>query len=473
MDMEEETVNCTFVGEEGIMCNGTLYVLPEEKLNYHNEWFWIYLGIYVALVLLAGLVSGLTMGLLSLDMMTLKILKEGGSPKEKKYAARILPVVQRHHLLLVTLLLANAAAVEAMPIFLDRISDPITAICVSVSAVLLFGEVFPQALCTRFGLAIGATLAPFVYLLMGLLFVVAWPLSKLLDCLLGKEHDTFYRRAQLKVLVDLHGPVESAIVSDDATQSDPDHLTVDEVLIIKGALDMKDKVVEDAMLPIKDVYMLELDSKLDQETMDSVLAAAHSRIPVYCESRHNVIGLILVKMLIKLSPKDATPISQLIRDPNCFRKVPSVPHDMALFDLLNLFQTGKSHLCLVTRSTSPEEVDGLNVNSDSQDIDTDTQEVVGIITLEDVIEELIQEEIIDETDVFVDVQKRIRVARARAARRVSCPPELGESSRYPRQDSYQINKGETGARARRKSDEPLLDITTDASAPLLSNEVVA
>lgn len=87
-----------------------------------------------------GLVSGLTMGLLSLDMMTLKILKEGGSPKEKKYAARILPVVQRHHLLLVTLLLANAAAVEAMPIFLDRISDPITAICVSVTAVLLFGE---------------------------------------------------------------------------------------------------------------------------------------------------------------------------------------------------------------------------------------------------------------------------------------------------------------------------------------------
>lgn len=53
---------------------------------------------------------------------------------------------------------------------------------------------------------------------------------------------------------------------------------------------------------------------------------------------------------------------------------------------------------------------------------------MGIITLEDVIEELIQEEIIDETDVFVDVQKRIRVARAKAARRVSCPPELGESN---------------------------------------------
>ena len=84
--------------------------------------------------------SGLTMGLLSLDLMTLEILRDGGTPKQKKHACRILPIVKRHHLLLVTLLLGNAAAVEAMPIFLDRISDPVIAIVVSVSAVLFFGE---------------------------------------------------------------------------------------------------------------------------------------------------------------------------------------------------------------------------------------------------------------------------------------------------------------------------------------------
>lgn len=80
------------------------------------------------------------MGLLSLDMMTLKVLKDGGTSLEKKHASKILPIVSRHHLLLVTLLLGNAAAVEAMPIFLDRISDPVTAIVVSVTAVLIFGE---------------------------------------------------------------------------------------------------------------------------------------------------------------------------------------------------------------------------------------------------------------------------------------------------------------------------------------------
>jgi ankyrin repeat/SOCS box protein 13/metal transporter CNNM len=53
---------------------------------------------------------------------------------------KILPIVERHHLLLVTLLLANAAAVESMPIFLDQVSSPVVAILVSVTAVLIFGE---------------------------------------------------------------------------------------------------------------------------------------------------------------------------------------------------------------------------------------------------------------------------------------------------------------------------------------------
>lgn len=100
------------------------------------------------------------MGLLSLDILSLKVLQGGGTPRQKKYATRILPIVEKHHLLLVTLLLANAAAVEAMPIFLDRISSPIIAIVVSVSAVLMFGEIIPQALCTRYGLAIGYYLSP-------------------------------------------------------------------------------------------------------------------------------------------------------------------------------------------------------------------------------------------------------------------------------------------------------------------------
>lgn len=66
---------------------------------------------------------------------------------------------------------------------------------------------------------------------MATFFIIAWPLSKLLDCLLGTEHGTFYRRAQLKVLVDLHA---STPHSENGSDHKPEEsLTVDEVLIIK------------------------------------------------------------------------------------------------------------------------------------------------------------------------------------------------------------------------------------------------
>nr|XP_022294632.1 DUF21 domain-containing protein At4g33700-like isoform X1 [Crassostrea virginica] len=403
-------ITCQLFADK-IICNGSVFVEEEKKLTYEDEWFWIYLGIYVGLVLLAGLMSGLTMGLLSLDLMTLQIMRDGGTPKQQRQANKILPIVKRHHLLLVTLLLANAAAVEAMPIFLDRISSPVIAIVVSVTAVLLFGEVVPQAICTRFGLAIGATLAPVVYILMGLLFVIAWPLSKLLDCVLGEDHGTFFRRAQLKVLVDLHGPNSQANLNNHNPDEDDDEpLTVDEVLIIKGALDMKNKTVKDAMLPLCDVFMIDVNSVMDKATMCKILSQAHSRVPVYEHHAGNVQGLLLVKNYIMLNPEDRTPVRDLLNEHT--RNLLYVLDDMPLFDLLNVFQTGKSHLAFVRKHAEVKETEeGYEVECPPE-----SQEIIGIITLEDVIEELIQEEIIDETDVFVDIHQRIQVARAKKAR---------------------------------------------------------
>lgn len=89
---------------------------------------------------LIGMMSGLTIGLLSLDITSLEVLSRSGHPSEKKYANRIGRVVKHHHWLLVTLLLSNAAAVETMPIFLNQIANEIVAIIISITLVLMFGE---------------------------------------------------------------------------------------------------------------------------------------------------------------------------------------------------------------------------------------------------------------------------------------------------------------------------------------------
>ena len=66
----------------------------------------------------------------------------GGEPSTQKYATRIMGLVKRRHWVLVTLLLANSAAMEALPLFLDRLVHPAIAVVISVTVVLMFGEVW-------------------------------------------------------------------------------------------------------------------------------------------------------------------------------------------------------------------------------------------------------------------------------------------------------------------------------------------
>jgi len=254
-----------------------------------------------------------------------------------------------------------------------------------VSLVLLFGEVIPQAVCTRFGLRIGAAMAWFVWVLMGLLFVIAWPIAKLLDMILGKETGTFFRRTELKELVHLH--------AEDPLKANGESLSIDEVRIIKGAIDMKEKTVGECQTLANDVFAISIDTILDRETLKQIVDAGHYRIPVYHTGRDHFIGMILTKDLILLDPDAATPV----RDLKLY-KVPIVTGDMPLYDMLHQFQTGRSHMAIVL-----DPKDHINPT--------------GIITLEDVIEELLQEEILDEEDLRKTIEQKdmardVRLAKA-------------------------------------------------------------
>ena len=352
--------------------NGIIYEEKEETAS--GSAFWMYLFLAVLVTLLAGVMSGLTMGLMSLDLMNLKILAESGEPQEQVYAERIIPVVSKHHLLLVTLLLANAICMEALPIFLDRITSPVAAVAISVSGVLIFGEVLPQAICTRWGLAIGANMAWFVQGLIIFFYPISWPMSKVLDRLLGEENH-MYRRVELKRLVEMHG------------EDNEGPLGKDESTIIKGAIDMKIKDVRCCMTPLSSVYMLPIDTVLNRETMKEILQNGHSRIPIYEQSRQNLKGILIIKTLILVNPDDCKPISSLKLTP-----IPKVNASKKLYDMLNEFQSGSSHLVAVKDDVSDD--------------------VIGVVSLEDIFEELIQEEILDETDVYVDVERKIKVARS-------------------------------------------------------------
>ena len=89
-------------------------------------------------VTLAALAAGLSMGMLSLDpMMLLVKIRASRSPEAKEQAETLLPIIKRRHLLLVTLLLLNALANEALPLFLEKLVSPIVSVLLSVTFVLM------------------------------------------------------------------------------------------------------------------------------------------------------------------------------------------------------------------------------------------------------------------------------------------------------------------------------------------------
>ncbi|ORZ23036.1 hypothetical protein BCR42DRAFT_403830 [Absidia repens] len=332
------------------------------------------------LVLLGAIFAGLTLGLMGLDLTNLQVIKASGTPEEQYNADKVLRLLAHgKHWVLVTLLLSNVVVNETLPILLDSLfGGGWQAILISTVLIVIFGEVIPQSVCVRYGLSIGAKCSKLVLVLMYVMWPLAYPIALLLDYFLGKSHGTVYKKAGLKTLVSLHR-------SENAT----DGLTEDEVHIIGSVLDLRDKPVSKVMTPIQDVFTLTMDDILDKETVDKILFHGYSRIPICApEDQSNFFGMLLVKQLITYDVEDALPV-------RCFNLgiLPETSPDTSCLDILNFFQEGKSHLALL--SSNPGGVGG----------------ALGVITLEDVIEELIGEEIIDETDIYIDVHKKVKVIR--------------------------------------------------------------
>jgi len=326
---------------------------------------------------------------------------------KKKYCKKIIPLVSQHHLLLVTLLLANAAAMETLPIFLDRLVPSYLAIILSVTLILFFGEVIPQAICSRYGLAIGYYIHWLMWALIVICFVLAYPVSKILDCILGDEQLNFYRIAELKQLVELHR------LEDKTKGEQGPPLSTDEVRIINSALSMREKVCDNTVYtPLEKVWSLPTTAILDHETIEKIHATGHSRVPVYRKKKTHIIGIILVKDLVCLNPDDKIPLEQID-----LVIIPQVTSNTPLYDLLNHFRKGKSHMALVL---------------DSQDFTT----VLGLVTLEDIIEELLAVEILDEQDLRIDRESLPRLSINYARSGISTNKE---GKKFSDQDSASIS----------------------------------
>lgn len=314
-------------------------------------------------VLGGSLASGLTVGLLSLDPLLLLIkIRAGKDLLERQQAEALIPVVRKHHDLLVTLLLVNTIAGEALPVFLQNLVPDSVAVVLSVVIVLIFGEILPTALFVGpHQLKLASQLAPVVNVIMIILSPITYPMARLLDRVMNLHsedsnhdandggvgsHASLYNRSELAALVRVqheerlasrhrrrHQRAASLVQVPDVDnselqiaegirtlkqelinfdQSNPINSTTiskipssdssihnDEITMIEGALQMKTKRAVDIYLSYHKVFCIAADTPLDDTGVFTIYASGYSRVPVFVDNdRRRVKGILMTRQLI-------------------------------------------------------------------------------------------------------------------------------------------------------------------------------
>ena len=320
--------------------------------------------IIVVLVLLSGFFSGTETAYSCANKIKLKSMVMLG----KKNAKSVYKFADEgYDKLVTTILIGNnivnlTASALGTILFATLLNDAAYSATVSTAVltvvVLLFGEITPKYLASVYP----EKCCFLFYPLMQLFYWILFPLGKIFD---------FYKAGIAKIfkLKKDETVTDEELLSlvDEAEESGT--LKEDESELVRSALEFDDLKVEDILVPRVDVYAVEESSTMD-EVREVFEKTGYSRLPVYKDTIDNVIGLIHERDFFSGYLKGEKEISHLVQD------IVFTSEYTRISTLLKLLQKRKVHMAAVS-----DEYGGL----------------VGIVTLEDILEELVGE-IWDEHD---------------------------------------------------------------------------
>lgn len=256
----------------------------------------------IGLLMCSGLFSGLTLGMMSLDVSNLELVIAGGEPQQKRQAERILPIRRRGNLLLCTLLLGNVLVNSLLAILTASFTGGIMGLLISTACILIFGEIIPQSVCSRYSLAAGSKSVDIVRLVIIIIGLIAWPISKILDHLLGNELGTIYTRTELKELFTMQiaeraeAGKSEGLAQEDAASKDRARVDVrdsmrnsaggiksTEAAFLCGALSLSERIAEQIMTPMSDVFCIHTEECLDFKLMRRIADSGHTRASPPCQ----------------------------------------------------------------------------------------------------------------------------------------------------------------------------------------------
>ena len=247
----------------------------------------------------------------------------------------------------------------------DTIAFVIMTLVIATASIIV-GELVPKTLALNFPERLALFVARPIGLMQSALSPIVWVVSRssaLLVRLLGgteKPQGGYLSTEELKLLVE--------------TGSEQGQIEEEEKEMIHGVIELGDKRVHEVMVPRIGIRAVNVDDPIDQ-VIEMIIAAGHSRLPVFDESLDNIVGILYAKDLLPYlrgngRAKGEIDVRALARSPVY------VPESKAVDELLHDMQTAKRHIAIVV-----DEYGG----------------TAGLVTMEDVVEEIVGE-IQDEYD---------------------------------------------------------------------------
>jgi len=330
--------------------------------------------LWVALVILVGFsafFSASETAFSSLNQIRLKSRAEDGDSS----AARVLAMAEQYDKLLSTILIGNnivniAAASIGTILFTQMLGAErgatVSTIMLTI-IVLIFGEVTPKSLAKEMPEKVATAVSPFLVLLMALMTPLTWLFTqwkKLLGHFVHSGEADTITEGELMTMV--------------SEAENDGELTDRESELIRSAIEFDDVEVEEILTPRVDVVAVEDDIPLE-ELAQTFAESGYSRLPVYHGTIDNIIGVVHEKDFYIARLKKATKIDDLV--------VPTLytTGSTQISQLLRTLREQHHHLAVVV-----DEYGGTE----------------GIITLEDILEELVGEIWDEHDEVTEDFRKQ-------------------------------------------------------------------
>ena len=248
---------------------------------------------------------------------------------------------------------------------------------------------------------IASFLAPFTYFLMIITYPISYPIAMFMDYVIGVQGKNRYCNSDLKSIIELH---MKEIIGGH------------QLGYFTGFLDVVNKTVGELILPLKNVTALDYHAHLNKITIKRLIDSGYSRIPVYKDNINNLIGILRMKELVGKNLSKSLTLEQLgIHLTNPIR----VFEDTLFLDLFEKFKGGKSHMAFIYERGKDNNNNMFYSESipfeynKSYEKNIPQEKLIGIITLEDLIEFWLKIPIFDEEDYMQNKLQRRKSKRKR------------------------------------------------------------